>query len=150
MKVCKSSIFHSGAQLLVNPVNCQGCMGALAGAFLEYYPTASRQYQRYCEAGNLRPGGVMFVKEGETWIGHLATMVEPGEASRLEWVEAGLNELGQWLTASAGHYGISRVAIPALGCGVGGLQFEDVQRLVQEMSDRLPLSIDVYLYAPLP
>src|ERR1035437_890257 len=45
---------------IVNPVNCVGVMGAgLALKFKQKYPKMFLKYQKHCENGHIRPGGIM-------------------------------------------------------------------------------------------
>lgn len=124
-------------------------MGALAGLFQARYPEASKEYQEYCRIAGLHPGEILIVTEGQTLICHFATMQDPGDYSELRFIQRGLKILADWLESQAERLRIRRIAIPAIGCGVGGLDFESVHDLVVGMCDRLSaLDIDVFLYKP--
>ena len=116
-------VFRLDAECIVNPVNCVGVSGAgLAKAFAKRYPVMQRLYVADCKRGLLVPGGVRFYKEREMWIACVATKQHWRRPSQLEWVEHGLSALKEGLEIR----GIGSVAIPALGAGLGGLDWNDV------------------------
>ena len=62
--------------------------------------------------------------------------------SRIEWIEAGLGALVDTIQAAS----LSSVAVPALGCGHGGLAWTEVEPLIrQHLAD---LSCEIHLYPP--
>lgn len=62
-------IFRSGAQTLVNPVNCRGVMGAgLALAFKQRYPEMFAAYVEECRSGRLRIGRPWLYRTGQPWM----------------------------------------------------------------------------------
>jgi O-acetyl-ADP-ribose deacetylase (regulator of RNase III) len=125
-----SSIFDLGAKYLVNPVNCVGAMGAgLAKQFAERYPYMMEGYQHDCRYGNIRGGSlyIYFAPDGKHII-NLATKEHWKDESRLEWVELGLKNLTVFLS----YREPSSIAIPALGCGLGGLDWKDVKWLLEK------------------
>ena len=137
-------LFASGCQVLVNPVNTVGTMGkGLALAFLERYPDPARLYQSACRAGDLKPGGVFMAPTGKNgkngqaglaaqgepaWIAHLATKQHWRNPSRLEWVETGAAELRR----QAERLQLKSIACPALGAGLGGLDWPAVARAIEQ------------------
>jgi O-acetyl-ADP-ribose deacetylase (regulator of RNase III) len=120
------SIFESGATAIVNPVNCVGVMGGgLAKAFAERYPLMLMDYEEYCDRGLLRPGMVHSYYsnlEEEPIILNLPTKDDWKNPSTLEYVHDGLTALATYLN----RFSIDSVAVPALGCGLGGLAWEKV------------------------
>lgn len=122
-----SDIFKSTAQALVNPVNCAGVMGkGLALQFREKFPYNFIVYRKACESGRLKPGIVLPVKDGEKFIINFPTKRHWRDKSRMEDIESGLANL---LTVLK-FYEITSVAIPKIGCGLGGLDWADVKPLV--------------------
>lgn len=126
----QGSIFDSDAEVLVNPVNTFGVMGAgLALQFREKYPSVYTAYNIACKQGRVRIGE-MFVVEGTGGTGtvtivHFPTKEHWQAPSRIEYVEKGLISLVDVVR------GRSSVAIPALGCGLGGLPWPAVRALIE-------------------
>jgi O-acetyl-ADP-ribose deacetylase (regulator of RNase III) len=118
----KGNIFESNCEALVNPVNTVGVMGAgLAKQFKKRYPKNFVAYQDYCNQGKLKPGGVfVFLEEGDIIV-NLATKDHWKDPSEVDYVEKGLQQLLQFIQIQE----VVSVAIPALGCGLGGLDWAD-------------------------
>lgn len=144
-----TSLFDLQAQCLVNPVNTRGVMGAgLAKAFADRFPAILKQYQQVCRQKGLEPGGVWWAElppsdSGPRWIAHMATKDDWRAPSRLGWVEAGLVQLGAGIRAR----GLTSIAVPALGCGLGGLNWNDVRPLLERHLSGLE-GVDVRIIPP--
>lgn len=131
IKFSHRDIFEVNAQALVNPINTKGAMGkGLALKMLEMFPEPCRRYQRFCKQGKSDVGIVTAVRIPRVMnprvIIHFPTKDHWKNPSRLEWIEAGLGSLTQALKA----LDVESVAIPALGCGEGGLEWNDVKHLI--------------------
>lgn len=122
-------LFQSDSQVLVNPVNCVGVMGkGLAKAFADRFPSILTPYKRACASNQLRPGQVQFLTLPDgTVIANLPTKDHWRNPSQLDWVAAGLDALVAKMTAR----GLSSVALPPLGCGLGGLRLDQVRPEVE-------------------
>lgn len=140
------SIFESEAVALVNPVNTVGVSGkGLALQFKQKFPRAFDQYSSACFIGAVRPGLVLAVRypKSNKYIIHFPTKRHWRSPSRIEDIESGLVGLIDVLREE----GIQSVAIPALGCGLGGLNWKAVKQLIENAFHRYP-TIEVYLYGP--
>jgi O-acetyl-ADP-ribose deacetylase (regulator of RNase III) len=135
-------LLSSTADALVNPVNTVGVMGkGLALAFKKRFPDNFAAY-RTAEVVI----GKMFVFErpvAPRWIINFPTKRHWREASRVEDVRAGLVDLVEQLRQRE----ISSVAIPALGCGLGGLEWTDVRPMIVNACGTIP-AVRVLLFAP--
>jgi O-acetyl-ADP-ribose deacetylase (regulator of RNase III) len=123
---------------LVNAVNTVGVMGkGLALAFKKTFPDNFDAYHRACKAGDVTPGK-MFVfersQQSPKWIINFPTKRHWREASRLDDIRDGLDDLVEQVQ----RLGIKSVAMPALGCGLGGLDWQDVWPLIVEACSRAP------------
>lgn len=150
VKDAYGDIFGSGAEALVNPVNCVGVMGAgLALKFKERWPENYKAYAAKCRGGRLKPGRVLVYTTGlphpphPKYIINIPTKNHWRDSSRLKYVSLGLDGLVKAVSA----LGIRSVALPALGCGLGGLDWETVRALTIKKLSALP-ETDVFLYAP--
>lgn len=150
LKVVESgSLFDSDAEALVNPVNTEGIMGAgLAKEFRRRWPVMYQEYAQICRRGMLDVGMMHFWLTGSLiprFVVNFPTKRQWREPSCLEWVDMGLVELATQMEIR----NIQSIAMPALGCGLGGLPWEDVERLVRR---RFAANwfVRVHLYAPQP
>src|SRR5687768_15788890 len=118
------NLFDSPAQTLVNTVNTVGVMGkGVAQAFKRLYPDMYRAYRAFCQDGRLDVGQLYLYKTQNKWILNFPTKRDWRNASRLEWIEAGLAKFVQ----TYAERGITSISFPQLGTGNGGLAWSDVQ-----------------------
>ena len=142
----KDNIFWSSAEALTNPVNCVGIMGkGLAADFRDRFPENHIQYKLACQANDLRIGHPFVHKEMRglpKYIVNFPTKEHWRNNSKLEDIDTGLANLVKLIES----YKIKSIAIPALGCGLGGLEWEDVKQLIEKnLSD---LDVKVYVHPP--
>ncbi|HSI85408.1 MAG: macro domain-containing protein [Candidatus Methylacidiphilales bacterium] len=154
----QGNLFESRAEALVNAVNIVGVMGkGIALQFKQKYPAMFKAYAKACKAGELRMGK-MHVYElsaaGEASLPGIEVESESG--GRLRWiinfptknhfrdVEAGLTNLVETIR----RLGIQSIAIPALGCGYGGLDWIKVQPVMEKMLAGIATEVDVLIYQP--
>ena len=62
----------------------------------------------------------------------------------MEYVESGL----KYLAKNYDKLGIKSVAIPALGCGLGGLKWEEVKEKILSILSELDNNINIEIYEP--
>lgn len=137
-------ICSTRAAALVVPVNRVGVMGkGVALAVRLAFPEVEAAYRRRCFGSGLRPGDlctILRTKPGPTWVFCVATKDHWREPSQLLWVEQGLTRIAAELTSR--H--IETVALPRLGCGAGGLSWEDVRPKVVSAFSHLSCEVHVY------
>lgn len=141
-------ILTAEAEALVNTVNCVGIMGrGIALQFRKAFPENFKAYQDACDRGVLRPGRVLVHDMGRLvnprYIINFPTKRHWKGKSRMEDIEAGLKAL----VAEIRSRGIRSVAVPPLGCGLGGLDWEDVRPRIESAFREL-LDVEVLLYEP--
>ena len=123
-EIVNGSVFDQGCAALVNPVNTMGVMGAgLALEFKTRFPINFTLYAEACRKGEVKAGKVFMAKAGSVWIVNFPTKKHFRDPSRMEWIEDGLDDLVEALSGRSIH----SVALPALGCGLGGLKWKDVR-----------------------
>jgi len=135
-------MFATPADIRVNAVNCVGSMGAgVALAFKRRYPEMFKSYQRACREGQLKPGSLHVWKtsSGE-WVINFPTKRHWRNPSRYDDIESGLDSLRDYLRS----LGDVTVALPALGCGYGGLDWERVSRMIADKLAGLEARILVF------
>jgi O-acetyl-ADP-ribose deacetylase (regulator of RNase III) len=127
-----ANIFRLDVDMIVNPVNCVGVMGAgLAKAFSEHFPAMVPKYKQDCKRGILAIGEPTVYDRGsdETprYVVNFPTKHHWRNASDIAWIQCGLVGLREIIN----DRGVDSVAIPALGCGLGGLDVEQVYDAVR-------------------
>ncbi len=147
VSLTNADLFTLEVDAIVNPVNCVGVSGAgLAKEFAQRYPENDRLYRQACAAGHLRPGRGLITESGQQqprYIINFPTKRHWRDRSRLEDIRLGLRNLHRQLLIR----GITSVALPALGAGLGGLDWEDVLALIEtELGTQT--AIEVVVCAP--
>lgn len=140
IKYFEGTVFNTGAEAIVNTINCDGFMGAgLALEFSLRYPKMLKDYEYKCKNKTISVGKIDTFKEGELLIINFPTKKSFKFPSQLKWVEEGLKDFVQNYKA----YGIRSVAFPKLGCSNGGLDWSTVKQLMEKyLSD---IDITVYI-----
>lgn len=138
-------IFESGASLLINPVNCVGVSGAgLALKFRQKYPENFRSYRAWCDGGRSYPGTIYISKiqpDGKI-IGNMTTKKHWREKSNILDIIAGLAALRAFFIV---YPGVS-CALPKVGCGLGGLDWQEVRKAVDHLFDLPKFNINLEVY----
>lgn len=138
-------IFESVCICIVNPVNCVGVMGkGLAKQFKTRYPTNFIKYKHACDEGLLLPGKCLTVLDREKYIMNFPTKLDFRNPSMYEYIETGMDALIRHIL----HFHINSIAIPPLGCGLGGLNYISVKSIIIQKlnSSNLPEDLIVELY----
>lgn len=126
------NIFTEDVEALVNAVNCVGVMGkGLALQFKNEFPGNFQAYSRACKQGEVRPGQVFLFEMNSSanprYIVNFPTKRHWRDSSRIEDIEQGLNHLVHVIEERK----IKSIAIPALGSGLGGLDWFDVREKIE-------------------
>lgn len=139
-----ANIITSGVQTLTVPVNTVGAMGAgLALDFRNYFPGLYKAYRRACQERVFEKEGLfMFPLNSERQILCFPTKYHWQDASDLTLIENGLKLLAGDYSAK---HGITKLALPALGCGLGGLDWRTVRELIYKHLDPLDLEVGIFL-----
>jgi O-acetyl-ADP-ribose deacetylase (regulator of RNase III) len=143
-QVLTGDLFESQAQALVNAVNCVGVMGkGIALDFKRRFPAMFEDYRRRCARNAVRMGEPYLYRHASgAAILNFPTKDHWRSPSRLSDIERGLD----YFAAHFADWGIASFAMPALGCGNGGLEWSDVGPLIYRKLHALP--IDIALFAP--
>ncbi len=139
MELTRGNILCADVEAIVNPVNCVGVMGrGLAAQFKRAYPANFTSYELACKRGEVAPGKMHVFATGQLtnprYIVNFPTKRHWRDQSRIEDIEAGLTALVTEVSAR----GITSIAIPPLGCGLGGLDWSDVRPLIEQACARMP------------
>ena len=153
---------HRHNAAIVNPTNAIGPMGAgLARAFAQRYVGLQELYKGACQGGHVDAGGIFPArvnpmtgcvdKNGSLSVINLATKHHWRNPSRLEWIEQGLKSLADQIVQRTLPTGpVSALAIPQLGCGLGGLDWSEVAAVIEPHAQRIEeTGVEVTICGPL-
>lgn len=127
------NILAEDAEALVNTVNCVGIMGrGIALQFKKAFPDNFKAYAAACEREDIHPGQMFVYETGllttPRYIINFPTKRHWRGNSRMEDIESGLVALVQEIEAR----NIRSIAIPPLGSGLGGLNWDDVRPRIEQ------------------
>lgn len=148
-----ADIFKQDADILVNPVNCVGVMGkGLALDVKNRYPENFKAYALACKKKEVRLGEMHIFKNyifyespHPKWIVNFPTKDDWRNESDIRAVTSGLIDLVSGLK----RVNVNSISIPALGCGLGRLDYTEVKKEIKDAFASLKGSnLIVYLFAP--
>jgi O-acetyl-ADP-ribose deacetylase (regulator of RNase III) len=148
MRYTTGNIIEAPAEALVNTVNEVGVMGkGVALAFRDAFPDSARAYQEAAKRGEVHVGAVLVTERhalfGPRWIIHFPTKQHWRRPSRLDWIREGLADLARVIARNR----IASIAVPPLGCGNGGLEWQHVRREIEVALGDIE-GTDVIVYEP--
>jgi O-acetyl-ADP-ribose deacetylase (regulator of RNase III) len=94
----------------------------LAKLFKDKFPDMHRDYQQRCDRKEVYMGKPYLYTDSTTWILNFPTKTHWRDKSKLHEIEEGL----KYFVKHAKEWGIKSIAFPALGCGLGGLSWDNV------------------------
>ena len=119
----------------------------IALQFRQAYPENYGAYRKACLRGEVEPGRLFVYRTGKLmsprFIINFPTKRHWKGKAKLADVEAGLADLIRVVREE----GIMSIAVPPLGCGNGGLDWDVVRSLIEAAFEPLP-EVRVLLYAP--
>jgi O-acetyl-ADP-ribose deacetylase (regulator of RNase III) len=144
----RGNLFEADVDALVNTVNTVGVMGkGIALQFSRAFPEIDKPYKDACASGKLRIGQVFSVKlpvlEGPKYVINFPTKKHWKGNSKIEYIESGLHSLVDEIK----RLEIRSVAIPPLGCGLGGLRWSDVKQQIERVLSGLA-NVEVLVFEP--
>jgi len=161
--LAQGDLFFSRMQTLTVSVNTVGVMGkGLASRAKYQFPDVYVQYQDLCRNRKLQMGKPQLYKReaslehqladdpstlpnanAEKWFLLFPTKRDWRERADIGGIEEGL----QWLANNYAKEKIRSLAIPALGCGLGRLEWRDVGPLMCRYLKTLDIQVAIYLPA---
>ena len=158
--LAKGDMFFSKMQTLTISVNCVGVMGKGLASTAKYrFPDVYVSYQDFCHQKKIRLGKPYLYKRessladsladeplnsgnnSATWFLLFPTKNHWREKSDINEIEKGL----QWLLDHYQKEGVKSLAIPALGCGLGGLKWKQVRPLLCKYLNQFDIPTTIYL-----
>ena len=119
--------------------------------FKKRWPENFKQYKKLCDAKNLVPGKMFIFDTGDLlsnikprYLINFPTKNHWRSKSKLSYIKDGLDDFIKQIK----QYNIKSVALPPLGCGNGGLPWEeDVKPLIEEKLASVT-DVEFIIYAP--
>ena len=144
----KGNLLVADTEALVNTVNCVGYMGkGIALQFKQAFPVNFNAYAKACHAQAVMPGRMFIFETGlmmnPRYIINFPTKRHWRGKSRIEDIESGLKALVE----DVKRLGIRSIAVPPLGCGLGGLDWSVVRPMIEQAFAELS-GAQVLLYGP--
>ncbi|HEY9006412.1 MAG TPA: macro domain-containing protein [Ohtaekwangia sp.] len=142
------NVLESPAEALVNTVNTVGIMGkGIALQFKKEFPLNTRKYEEACKNGAIDIGKLLVVRDaslatGNKVIINFPTKKDWRKPSEYSFIESGLKDLVRIIHQEK----IKSIAIPPLGAGNGGLDWQKVKEILEKYLSSLP--IEIYIYEP--
>ncbi len=142
------NLLSENTEAIVNTVNCVGVMGrGIALQFKKRFPDNFKAYESACKREEVVPGK-MFIFETGTLINPKFLINFPTKrhwrgASRMEDIESGLKDLVKIIKERE----IKSIALPPLGCGLGGLDWNEVRVRIEAALSELT-DVDVIVFEP--
>lgn len=151
LKEVTGNLLESGAEALVNTVNTVGVMGkGVALQFKQAFPDNFRAYEAACRRHEVRLGHMLVFRRDSLralsnprYIINFPTKAHWRGKSRIKDIEAGLGDLVRVVKEEK----IASIAVPPLGCGNGGLDWNQVRPRILSAFSATP-EVTVLLYPP--
>jgi O-acetyl-ADP-ribose deacetylase (regulator of RNase III) len=148
LELTTGNLLDANAEALVNTVNTVGIMGkGIALQFRLAFPRNFELYQSACKRGDVVPGKMFVVPtnrlDNPKYIINFPTKRHWKGKSRIEDIDAGLVDLVEVVRRE----NIKSVAIPPLGCGNGGLDWNEVRPRIESAFAALP-EVRVLVFGP--
>jgi O-acetyl-ADP-ribose deacetylase (regulator of RNase III) len=146
LELVEGNLLEAEADALVNTVNTEGVMGkGVALQFAKKFPAMLEDYKLACKSGEVAPGRMHIFERGEMfqprYIINFPTKRHWRSPSRIEDIESGLRALVQDIQ----RLHIRSIALPPLGCGNGGLDWNEVfPRIKAALSSLIDVHILVF------
>ena len=118
----------------------------LALALRECFPAMAKDFRHYCHQQNPKPGNAWLWAGPEKVVVNLITQesapdnkAHPGKASLQN-----INHALKSLCSIIEKQGITSIALPRLATGVGGLEWNDVEPLIEKHLGNVKIPVIVY------
>lgn len=127
--------------------NCAGAMGkGIALQFRQKFPRMYYEYKLLCKKGIFVPGDVFDFDYGNGHIYNLATQLTWRTKAKIVFIQTSMLKMFELATSEQ----VSKIAMPTIGAGLGGLIWTDVKNVICDISNIYP-NISLYVveeYSP--
>lgn len=145
----KQNLLNCKVDALVNTVNCVGIMGkGIALQFKQRWPENFKAYASACKTGDVKIGKMFSFNlnnaDKPNFIINFPTKVHWKNKSELSYITEGLDDLIKVIR----ELKIKSIAIPALGCGNGNLDWDIVFPIIKEKLAPLAAEVELHIFEP--
>ena len=132
---------HAGLEALAHGCNCTGAMGkGIALEFRSRFPVMYQEYRRRCRDGAFQLGDVFTWDQASPIVFNLGTQRSWRTNAELPAIRCAVARM----VLEAEKYGISTVGLPRIGAGLGGLRWNDVRRVLDEVGSGTDVRLVVF------
>jgi len=138
--ISRGDIFRIlGVTSYAHGCNCAGAMGkGIALQFKRKFHKMFNQYHALCVSGNFKPGDIFpYEYSSGSFIYNLATQKHyaiRGQLAKLEHIRKSVDKM---LMHASAHR-VTDIAMPKIGAGLGGLDWSDVQDVLEDVASDYP------------
>lgn len=148
IKFTQGNLLEANVEALVNTVNTVGVMGkGIALMFKERFPANMAAYAKACKEKEVKTGKMFVTDTGELmgprWIVNFPTKQHWRAKSQMQWIIDGLVDLRSFIERNNVH----SIAIPPLGAGNGGLNWDEVKPHITQILGDLE-NVEIIVYEP--
>ena len=139
LKLIEGDIFQSDCEVITITINCVGVMGkGIALTAKIKFPELEKKYRELCRQKKFLPGHPRLLTVDSKKFLMFPTKDHWRGNSKIEWIDTGLKKIRQ------NSHLFKSLALPALGCANGKLNFSDVLILMKKHLEELENRIDIY------
>ena len=137
-------LFTTESKHIGHGVNIRGVMGAgIAKTFRSKFPEMYKQYRLACIREELDVGQDLMLEENDIFIHNISSQEYPGADALYIWLRRGLEAAMQNVESVGGDM----LALPEIGCGIGGLEWKSVKTFMEEAEENHPaVTLEVWHY----
>lgn len=115
--------------------NCAGAMGkGIALQFKERFPNMYLKYKKLCKEGEFSLGDVFTFDYGDGFVFNLATQATWKTKADINAIESSLIKM----LSVASQKNIYKIALPKIGAGLGGLNWDAVKSIIDKVAEEYP------------
>jgi len=133
-------LFKATPDAFVQGCNTLGRMNAgIARQFKQRFPEMYSDYRTKCREDQIKPGtGYLYLHHAKPHVVNLITQ-DRGSA-QIQYVDSAF----KWLADNSPSLGLTKLAMPKIGSGLGELQWEEVERYLKQYFEESPLQVEVW------
>jgi O-acetyl-ADP-ribose deacetylase (regulator of RNase III) len=136
------NIFNlKGVSNYAHGCNCAGAMGkGIALQFKENYPKMYLEYKKLCKDNLFSLGDIFMYNHDGGVVFNLGTQKNWRAKADIYAIENSLTKMLSY----ASQNNILKIALPKIGAGLGGLNWNDVKSIINKISQKYP-NIDLFV-----
>ena len=157
LKIVKGDLFTHSGGVLAHGVNAAGAMGAgIAVLFKARWPEMYEEYRRECKEGNIIPGMSWKWDERSAYYNSRTKAAEESTALiynlaiKSHWRNpASYNAIEASVDAMLADMAANKffcVAMPWIGCGLGGLNQQHVTKILKRCLAKVDHECEIWVY----